>query len=156
MAFDSNILIIPLLAIIVLLIGWLIRMEIRISRLLRGKDARTLENSIVNLLNELKEVQTARHDIETYLRSVEMRLKRSLQGVHTIRFNPFRDVNIGSNQSFSTAFLDEEGNGVVVSSLYSRDRVSVYSKPLKKHGSEYDLTEEEREAITKARPEKVG
>ena len=156
MAFDSNILIIILLAIIVLLITWLIRMEVRISRLLRGKDARTLEDSFVTLLTELKDVQTARRDIETYLRSVETRLKRSLQGVHTIRFNPFRGVNIGSNQSFSTAFLDEEGNGVVVSSLYSRDRVSVYSKPLKKHGSDYDLTEEEREAILKARPEKVA
>ncbi|MFA5841847.1 MAG: DUF4446 family protein [Candidatus Paceibacterota bacterium] len=156
MALDANTIIIVLLGIIVLLIGWIIYFEVRLSKLLRGKDANTLEDSWNNILAELKDVQNARREIETYLRSVEQRLKRSIQGVETIRFNPFKDLNMGSNQSFSTAFLDEDGNGVVVSSLYSRDRVSVYSKPLKKHASEYGLTEEEKEAVAKARPGRIA
>jgi hypothetical protein len=35
----------------------------------------------------------------------------------------------------------------VISSLYSRDRVSVFSKPLKKFESNFELTEEEKEVI---------
>ena len=142
MATDINILVIALLAIIVLLAVWVIRLEIRMRKLLRGKNAASLEDTFNALANDLKELQMARRDIESYLRTVEERLKRSIQGVQTVRFNPFKDVSIGSNQSF-------------ISSLYSRDRVSVYSKPLKNNSSEYGLTNEEREAIEKARPQKV-
>ena len=155
MALTGNTLILILLAIIVLLVVWLIYMEWRLRKLLRGKNAATLEDSIITLVGQIKELEGGRRDIEAYLRGVEQRLKRSIQGVRTVRFNPFKDLNIGSNQSFSTAFLDEEGNGVVVSSLYSRDRVSVYSKPLNNHASEYDITDEEREAVAKARPGKI-
>ena len=155
MATDINILVIALLAIIVLLAVWVIRLEIRMRKLLSGKNAASLEDTFNALANDLKELQMARRDIESYLRTVEERLKRSIQGVQTVRFNPFKDVSIGSNQSFATALVDEEGNGVVISSLYSRDRVSVYSKPLKNNSSEYGLTNEEREAIEKARPQKV-
>ena len=148
MALDTNTLIISMLvAVIVLLVGWLVRMEIRLGRLLRGKNASTLEDSITTLLSELKDLQGARQEIESYLRGVEQRLKRSVQGLHTIRFNLFKDLSTGSNQSFATAFLDEEGNGVVVSSLYSRDRVSVYSKPIKKLSSEYDLTGDRKSVV---------
>lgn len=155
MAISADIIIIVLLTVIVLLVGWVVYFEIRLKKLLRGKKAIDLEDSWNTILTELRDVQSARRDIETYLRSVEQRLKRSIQGVETIRFNPFKDMNMGSNQSFSTAFLDEEGNGVVVSSLYSRDRVSVFSKPLKSHASEYGLTEEEKEVVGRARPGKV-
>lgn len=155
MPLDPNSLILILAAVIAVLIAWLAVLEIRLRRLLRGKDAKTLEDSIVNLLTELKDLQNARRDIESYLRGVEQRLRRSVQGIKTVRFNPFKDLNIGSNQSFSTAFLDEEGNGVVVSSLYSRDRVSIYAKPLEKNSSPYELTGEEKEAVAKARPEKI-
>jgi hypothetical protein len=156
MAFDTNIVIIVLLAVIVLLICWVIYFEIRLRKLLRGRNATNLEDSWNDILLELKDVQSARRDIEAYLRNVEQRLRRSIQGVETIRFNPFKDLNMGSNQSFSTAFLDEDGNGVVVSSLYSRDRVSVYSKPLKNHASEYGLTEEEKDVVTRAKPGKIA
>lgn len=155
MAFDANIIVFILITVVVLLIGWVIRLEIRVGRLLRGKDGKTLEDSIVNLLGELSDLQTARQEIEKYLTNVEQRLRRSIQGIRTVRFNPFKDTGTGSNQSFATAFLDEEGNGVVVSSLYSRDRVSIFSKPLEKHGSTFELTEEEKEAIEKAKPIKV-
>src|SRR3989344_5311778 len=104
MPLDANTIILILAAVIVALIVWLAVLEIRLRRLLRGKDARTLEDSIVNLLAELKDLQGARRDIENYLRGVERRLKRSVQGIKTVRFNPFKDLNIGSNQSFATAF----------------------------------------------------
>ncbi|MDE2188580.1 MAG: DUF4446 family protein, partial [Patescibacteria group bacterium] len=38
-----------------------------------------------------------------------------------------------------------------ISSLYSRDHVSVFGKPIKKHASEYELSEEEKEAIKEAK-----
>ncbi|NIT70429.1 DUF4446 family protein, partial [candidate division KSB1 bacterium] len=59
-------------------------------------------------------------------------------GVGTVRFNPFKGT--GGGQSFAAAFLSEHGNGVVISTLYSRERVSVFAKPIQSFASEYELT----------------
>ena len=74
-----------------------------------------------------------------------------MTGVETVRFNPFKGDGSGGNQSFSTAFVNEEGDGVVISSLYSRERVSVFAKPVKKMSSEYEMTAEEKESLQKAK-----
>lgn len=65
----------------------------------------------------------------------------------TVRFNPFQGKGIGGNQSFSSVFVDEEGNGVVITSMHTRERTNVFAKPLKNWGSEYELSEEEKRAI---------
>ncbi len=137
--------------IILILIAWNIRLEMKIKRLLRGKNAKTLEDTIIQLNKETDSLHSANEIIKEYLEDVEKRLKKSIQGVSTVRFNPFKGVGEGGNQSFATAFIDETGNGVVISSIYSRDRMSVYSKPLKKYKSEYELTKEEKSAIKEAK-----
>ncbi len=68
--------------------------------------------------------------------------------METIRFNPFPDQ--GSNQSFAIGMLNEDGDGVVISSLYSRDRMSIFAKPVKDKKSTYELSTEEKEALRKA------
>jgi hypothetical protein len=67
--------------------------------------------------------------MEEYLTTVEKRLKKSIQGVETVRFNPFKGTGAGGNQSFSTAFVNEKGDGVVLTSMYARDRISMFAKP---------------------------
>ena len=86
-----------------------------------------------------------------YLKDVEERLKRSIQSVHTIRFNPFAGTGEGGNQSFATVFLNENGDGTIMSSLFTRDRVSVFSKGLKKFVSEHGMSDEEKEALIQAK-----
>jgi hypothetical protein len=76
-------------------------------------------------------------------------LRKSIRGLETIRFNPFPDQ--GSNQSFAISFQNEDGDGVVISSLYARERMSVFAKPIKKGSSTYELTDEEREVINKSK-----
>lgn len=138
-------------AIILLLIIWVIRLEIRIHRLLAGGGSKNLEDSLKHFRGQLKEIADFRKDLETYLLAVEKRLTRSIQSVHTVRFNPFKGTGSGGNQSFATALVDEEGNGAVISSIYTREHSSVFSKPLKKHTSEYELTKEEKDAISEAK-----
>ena len=140
----------------ILLLAWVIYLHIRLSRMLRGKDARTLEDTVNEICREVNVLTGARAEIEKYLENVEARLRRNVSGVHTIRFNPFKGTGAGGNQSFATAFLDEYGNGVVISSLYSRERVSVYAKPLVKQKSEFELSSEEKEAIKGAATPKIS
>ncbi len=127
---------------------WIARTERRLKRFFLGKKAKDLEETIVVLENNITHLKKAREDIQKDIASINAKLKKSVRGVETLRFNPFPDQ--GSNQSFAIGMLNEEGDGVVLSSLYSRDRMSVFAKPVKNHKSEYELSEEEKEALKKA------
>lgn len=144
---DPRIPLIAYAASAVLLIAVVAALWRRVSRLLAGKDAKSLEETILSLKQEVAELRNFQQDSEAYLENVEARLRRSIQSIETVRFNPWKGTGEGGNQSFATALLNEHGDGVVLSSLYSRERVSVFSKPIKKHASEYELTEEEIEAL---------
>ncbi len=132
--------------IVIALVGWVIRLELRLKKLLGGREAKNLEALIVRLGEEVTNTNGVNQEIQNYLIEMEKRLKRSVQHVRTIRFNPFPDQ--GGRQSFVTALLDERGNGTVISSLYARDQVSVYAKPIINYQSEHDLSEEEVQAIS--------
>src|SRR5437588_232348 len=75
-------------------------------------------------------------------------LPRVVQGVGVVRYNPFPEM--GSNMSFSVAFLDGRANGVVVSVLTNREGSRVYGKAVEGGTSSYPLSEEERQALALA------
>jgi hypothetical protein len=137
--------------IIVILVIFVVRLEVRFNRLLRGHKAQTIEESVALLEKDIKALGQFRKDAGVYLENVEKRLGRSIQGIGTVRFNPFRGNGEGGNQSFASSFLNEKGDGVIISSLYSRDHVSVFSKPVKEYKSEYELTQEEKDSMEKAK-----
>lgn len=151
MIIDNTILTYVLGAVCIFLFIWIVRLEIRVSRLLVGKNAKTLEDSFVAITNDLQHFHTFTEEMKNYLAIVERRLQRSIQGIETVRFNPFKGTGDGGNQSFSAAFINEKGDGVVLTSMYARDRISMFAKPLKEFTSEFELTEEEKEAVEKSK-----
>lgn len=135
--------------IVILINGvWIFNTEKRLKRFFVGKKAKDLEDTMENLENNLANLNKAKENTEKELILINNKLKKSVRGLETIRFNPFPDQ--GSNQSFAIGMMNEDGDGVVLSSLYSRERMSIFAKPIKKGKSEYELTEEEKEALKKA------
>jgi exonuclease VII small subunit len=120
------------------------RLERKVKRLLAG-GTNNLEESIKYLRTEHENARAFTEEMEKYLTSVEQRLQKSIQAVETVRFNAYDGA--GANQSFATAFINEQGDGVIVSSLYSRERTSVFAKPIKGHNSDFGLSEEEKAAL---------
>jgi hypothetical protein len=127
---------------------WAITTEKRLKRFFLGKKAKDLEDTITILESEIKKLNNAKDNIEKEVAVINSKVKKSIRGLETIRFNPFPDQ--GSNQSFAIGILNEEGDGLVMSSLYSRERMSVFAKPIKAGKSEYELSTEEKEALKKA------
>lgn len=82
------------------------------------------------------------------LENLKKESKFSIQKVGIVRFNPFSEV--GSDQSFSIALLDANNNGVVITSLYTREGNRVYGKSIINGQSQYSLSGEEKQAIDKA------
>ena len=134
--------------IILILAVWVVSTEKRLKRFFIGKKAKDLEDTIIHLEDEISKLKEAKENAEGDIALINKKLRKSIRGLGTIRFNPFSDQ--GSNQSFAIGMLNEEGDGVVISSLYSRERMSVFAKPIKNNKSEYDLSSEEQEALKHA------
>lgn len=142
---------IVLIVLVLVLIAYIAHLNNKLNKFLIGSGTKNLDESLSSINSSIDELKSFRIELEKYLTTAEKRLKKSVQAVHTVRFNPFKGTGGGGNQSFATAFLNEEGDGVIISSLYSREHVSVYSKPIKNSTSEYDLSNEEKEALSETK-----
>jgi len=111
----------------------------------RKKEPENLEE----VLSQFKKLENNFETLSQELENLKKESKFSVQKVGIVRFNPFSEV--GSDQSFSIALLDGNDNGVVITSLYTREGNRVYGKPIKGGTSEYSLSEEEKKAIEKAK-----
>ena len=108
--------------------------------------------NLKEILAQFKDLKEDLEKISKELESLKEESKFSVQKVGIVRFNPFKDV--GGNQSFSIALLDGNDDGMVVTSLYTKEGNRVYGKPIKAGISEYLLSEEEKEAIEYAKRKK--
>lgn len=113
-----------------------------------GKDAKNLEEIILEQVEKSRIIEGSILKLQDMDRKITEQLSFALQKVGVVRFNPFGDV--GGNQSFVVAMLDNHNSGVIILSLYSRDGVRIYGKPVKDGQSEYKLSGEEEEALKKA------
>ena len=75
-------------------------------------------------------------------------LRGAVQRVGLVRYDAFEDV--GGRLSFSCAMLNDEGDGVVVTSINGRQDTRVYAKPVYRGESMHNLSEEEAAAIREA------
>jgi len=149
MNFETYI-IIGVSTIILLLLIWIIRLEIKLRKLLGSKNG-SLDDAISYIRKDTENLKIRAEKTKEELETVNKKIKKTISGNETVRFNPFKGTGSGSNQSFATALVNSEGDGVVISSIYSRDHLSVFSKPIKNSSSEYELTTEEKTALQKAK-----
>ena len=136
--------------IILLLLYWIIRLEIKLRKLL-GKRNGSLDDALNILRKEVEYLKQYSENTTNKFQNIDKKIGKTISGLETVRFNPFKGTGSGGNQSFATALINKDGDGVIISSLYSRDHVSVFSKPVKNMTSEYELTTEEKLALQKAK-----
>lgn len=109
-----------------------------------------------NLISSLNQLISQSKGNADDIKSVAEDLKKEveanrghLQRIGFKRFNPF--TNTGGNQSFSLCLLDENGKGVMISSLHSRESTRIYAKPINKGKSAgTSLSAEEKQALKQA------
>jgi hypothetical protein len=75
---------------------------------------------------------------------------QALRHVAVIRYDAFTDT--GGQLSWSLALLDDTGSGVVLTSIQGRNESRTYAKNVAGWASETQLSPEEEDAISNARP----
>lgn len=87
-------------------------------------------------------------EVNKRLSALEKDGKIHVQKLGLVRFNPFKEI--GGDQSFSLAILNGEDSGIIITGLHTRDRTRVYMKEVSGGKSGYDLSDEEKKALSAA------
>lgn len=115
------------------------------KKLGNGQD---IQKSIEYYMENVNEVKKENIELKNYCKQLDQTIMGCIQKVGLVRYSAFKDT--GSDLSFALALLNEENSGVILNGIYSREMSNIYSKPIEKGSSSYTLSEEEKEAISKA------
>jgi len=108
-----------------------------------------LEEMIKKYINATDYVNQENAIIKSNIKNIEVNMQKCIQKISVIRYNAFDDV--GSNLSFVVALLDHTNTGVLINGIYGRETTSVYAKPIEQGVSKIPLSDEEVEALEKAK-----
>lgn len=134
-----------LVVIVVMLILWLSLLNKKIKTLTAGKSGLSLEKIIIDTHTMIRELQKNQTKHEQDINHLKHDITKTIQHIPIIRFDALREM--GGMQSFAIGLLDSHKNGVVLSSMYTRDRMHVFAKEIVKGESKHTLTDEEKKII---------
>ena len=115
---------------------------------MRGKDAETLENTIIALGDELRDLKAEDRANKDAIRVLNKNQRSSLQKFGIVRYNAFKEM--GGNMSFALAELDYTNSGFIINTVHSREGCYLYIKTVDCRQTEVLLSAEEKEALEKA------
>jgi len=116
--------------------------------LLGGAGAKATDR-IVTLETAATDSSRSHSDAQRRLTALEAVATNEVPRIGFVRYNAFADT--GSDLSFALALLSKRGDGVVVSSIWSREETRTYGKAVTNFSSAQDASKEELDAIARAR-----
>jgi hypothetical protein len=151
MSLNSVVFFAPFIASVAALTALIISIVIhlRIKRIFKSTNMPDIEKLIGLHTKTLEDFVNFKAESISYMKFLDNRIKKKTANASILRYNSFQGS--GGNQSFSSVFANEEGDGVVITSLHTRERTNVFAKPLTKWQSENNLLEEETQTITMAK-----
>ena len=136
----------------ILNMGKIKKMNLRYNKFM--KDALiggNLDHVIDSLLDKDDELTIKAREMSQQIASIKKSMSYCGQKISIVRYNAFD--NVGSDQSFSLAILDEQDNGITLTGIYARENSSIYAKPIQAGKSKYALSTEENQALENAKKE---
>lgn len=125
------------------------RMSRRYEAFMTGARGSDLAAAMDHLASRAADAEGRLTACERRGQAMDDRLFRALMHVAVLRYSAYSDS--GGDQSFAVALLDDNGDGVVLSSLVSRSGARVFAKPVAGGHSSHPLTAEEETVIARAR-----
>ena len=136
---------------------WLVILSIKLRKITAEKNriSRKLVNSdnavgaLSNLIADMDELTRRQMTLAESLKKHQKMINRSIRAVGLVRYDAFNDI--GGQFSFSTALLDDTGDGLIITSINGRNEGRVYTKVISGGVASSPLSTEEEEAVAKAR-----
>lgn len=152
---DPAYIMIGILAVLVILIILYIVCIVKMRKLkkaydcfMKGKDMESMEDILMNQFDRIEILEEADREKRKELNSLQNMMKNTYQKAGLVKYDAFREMS--GKLSYALALLDQNDNGVIVTSIYSREGCFSYAKAVVMGESSINLSEEEQEALKKA------
>ncbi|HWQ70703.1 MAG TPA: DUF4446 family protein [Desulfitobacteriaceae bacterium] len=119
--------------------------HISLKTYLSGKD---LDLLLEEYIGSMQIIKNQISECSSRLEKIEKKSRSAVNCIEMVRYSAFEDM--GSELSFSIAMLNQDGDGLVLSSINNREETRLYAKPVIAGKSKHNLSSEEREVIHKA------
>ena len=145
---DIYLIIFSIISLIIAIISLYISVKIykkyekNMNKLGEGKD---FAQMLQNYVSQVDKLNKRDDQIIEVCNNINNELSHCIKKVGLYKYDAFG--NTKNSLSFTLALLDRENNGIVINSIYGQDNSNVYSKPIIKGTSKYNLSSEEKEAI---------
>ena len=120
----------------------------RYDYFMRGKDAETLEEIIMDQMEDISELKAEDRANKDSLRNTNKNYRSAFQKFGLVKYNAFKGM--GGNLSFAMAMLDYTNTGFVLNSVHSREGCYVYIKEVDRGETDALLGSEEKDALEMA------
>jgi hypothetical protein len=131
-----------------LLFIWLRKVTTHYNSLTKGVEPKTLMNALQGIQQTIAEMGRIQGITKNEIHKLKTDSQAHVQHVNLKRFNPFGDT--GGDQSFILGILDGNMDGVVITSLHSRENTRFYVKSVEGGvGTDHPLSAEEQKIINR-------
>ncbi len=115
---------------------------------MRGKEASSLEQDIIDLYNDNKELKERILQNRKDIKNLYKREAKDFQRVGLVKYDAYQQM--GGNLSFALALLNEDNDGFVINSVHSTEGCYMYIKDIRSGECEIELGKEEKAALEEA------
>lgn len=132
---------------------WIVQLRKRYRIFMTGKNAKNLEKTLIERLDQVDELIKANAANEKDIQRIFANMKFTFQKVGLVKYDAFNEM--GGKLSFSLALLNETEDGFVLNAVHSREGCYTYIKEIVGGNSVLVLAEEEKEALNMAKESNV-
>lgn len=141
------------------LLIWVLRLKKKLLVLQKSGDRETFLGAVNKYVEKMQNIATEQAKINKALVKDDQALQGQIDEIKsaltfvvsrvaTVRYDAFN--NMGGQMSFSTAMLNDLGDGIVVSAINGRSETRTYIRNIKNQKCDVEMSKEELEAIKKA------
>lgn len=120
----------------------------RLTRFTTGKDAANLEEIIIKRFSEIRQVVKNEKKQNKDIEIINDKFLTTFCKIGLVKYDAFKEMS--GKLSFSLALLTENHDGIIITSMHSREGCFTYCKEVTNEESYYILSEEERLALNVA------
>ena len=118
------------------------------NKLVNGSDKNNVEDLLMEVNLGMDKLTNEINITQRDIKELENKSSFAIQKLEAIRYDAFDEM--GSEQSFSVAMLDDHNTGVIITNIFGRDYNSSFIKPIKKGIPDYKLSVEETQVLDRA------
>ena len=152
MGISTDLVIIILFILIIVQFIWIVtiiskfnKLNKRLSKFTTGRDGRNLEEVIGKRFSEIRQIVKNEKQQNKEIDIINDKFLTTFCKIGLVKYDAFKDTS--GKLSFSLALLTENHDGIIITSMHSREGCYTYCKEISNEESYYVLSEEERIAL---------